>query len=470
MRFSTAFKRFVILCISVFITHMSLSQTCFAISIPEEQKLGREFMAMVHNQNMLLKDPIVNHFINQIGKHLLTHVPPQPFKFSFYAVDEDVFNAFAAPGANIFLYRGLITSLDSADEVAGILGHEIAHSISRHVSESIDRSKYISIGSMAGIIAGALIGGKTDASAGQTIMTGSLALGYTSMLAFTRENETEADEKGIMFLKQSCFEPEGLLSGLMKIRDSDYRGAEGIPDYVKTHPGTTTRIAHAETILLGYQPPSVRPDCPTNFDFDMVKYRLIGQYSDVEKAFTDLTNMLLKSDKNSALHYGMGLVYARKQRLTEAIHHFKKALSIRMFDPLILLELGRVYLLSGDPEKALNVLTGMETEAVIGLTAKFHQANANLELALHDKAEQGYRTIIRKAPKSFPKAYFNLAKIKSTTGEKGLSHYYLGIHYSLIGNHKNATLHLNKAVETLKDPDKLKDAENRLGKIKKRKK
>jgi predicted Zn-dependent protease len=107
----------------------------FAISIPEEIKVSKKFMKMIKDREMILKDPIANHLVTQVGNHILSFLPIQPFDYSFYIVDDSVFNAFASPAANIFVYRGLITSLDSIDELAGIIGHEIAHAASRHVSE-----------------------------------------------------------------------------------------------------------------------------------------------------------------------------------------------------------------------------------------------------------------------------------------------------------------------------------------------
>ena len=106
----------------------------FAISIPEEKEVGKKFMKMVEGQRMILNDPIAEHMVNQVGRHIFSFLPPQPFNYSFYIIDDDVFNAFASPAANIFFYRGLITSLDSIDELAGIVAHEIAHAASRHVS------------------------------------------------------------------------------------------------------------------------------------------------------------------------------------------------------------------------------------------------------------------------------------------------------------------------------------------------
>lgn len=443
------------------------SNTCLAISIPDEKELGKKFIEQVNKSRMLLHDPIANHMVNAVGRHLLSFLPPQAFDYSFYIVDDDVFNAFASPGANIFAYRGLITSLDSIDELAGIIGHEIAHAASRHVSESIDRSKYISIGSLAGILAGILVGTQSDGHAAGTLVKGSLAVGQTAMLAFTRENETEADEKGIMFLKESCFSPEGLLSGLMKIKASDYRGIENIPDYVKTHPGTVSRIAHVETILSEYDPPKDKPSCKEDFRFEMVKYRLIGLYGAVEPAHAELTRLLEKNPGNAALHYGMGLLYERKFRKEEALSHLKKALAINVFDPMILLELGRIYQENGEAQKALDILKAVEPEPVLGVMARFHQASAYLDLKDMDRAETLFNSVIQEAAPAYPTAYYKLANIMSLRKKPDLSHYYLGLFYFETGNIKTAMVHLTKALETLSDTDKFNHAKELLTKLEK---
>ncbi len=441
------------------------SNTCLAISIPEEKEVGKKFIDMIEKKQMLLYDPIASHMINEVGRHILSFLPLQPFDYSFYVVNDDVFNAFAAPGANIFAYRGLITSLDSIDELAGIIGHEIAHAASRHVSESIDRSKYISIGSLAGVLAGILVGTKSDGNAAGTLIKGSLAAGQTAMLAFTRENETEADEKGIMFLKESCFSPKGLLSGLMKIRESDYRGVENIPDYVKTHPGTGSRIAHVENIMSDYAPPKDKPACMSDLRFEMVKYRLLGLYGEIEPTHAKLTRLLEKDPDNAALHYGMGLLYERKFRKSEALSHLKKALSVNFFDPMILLELGRFYQENGELQKALDVLKAVESDPVLGVMARFHEASAYLELKDIKQAETLFNFVIEKAPLAYPAAYYNLANIMSIRNKPDLSHYYLGLFYSDTGNTKNAITHLTKAMESLSDTEKFNRAKELLEKL-----
>ena len=461
---------FIFLCLLFFLL-FSLN-TSFAISIPEEKKISKEFMEMIQERAMILNDPIAIHMVTRVGNHILSFLQKGPFDYSFQIVDDAVFNAFASPAANIFVYRGLITGLDSIDELAGIIGHEIAHAASRHVSESIDRSKYISIGSLAGMLAGAIIASKSGGDAGPAIMQGTMAIGQTAMLSFTRENETEADEKGIMFLKKSCFDPKGLLSGLMKIRATDFRGVENIPDYVKTHPGTGSRIGHVETILSNYVPLENKAKCHEDFRFNMVKYRLLGLYADIEPTYNLLTTQLKSNPLNSmaadsaAIHYGLGLIYARKLMLEKALLHLKEALSINIFDPMILLEMGRIYLLNGEPEKALNLLKGIEKDPVMGLMARFHQANAHLELRNLSESKNLFNAIIDQAPSLYPKAYYHLANIMSLEKNPGDSHYYLGVYYSKINNNKTAIIHLNKALDKLRDETKIKRTKELLDQLK----
>ncbi|MBU2629478.1 MAG: Zn-dependent protease, partial [Proteobacteria bacterium] len=232
-----------------------------------------------------------------------------------------------------------------------------------------------------------------------------------------------------------------------------------------THPGTGSRIAHAETLLSNYIPPKDKAKCAEDLRFDMVKYRLLGLYAGIEPTLNLLTNQLNDSPSTAAIHYGLGLIYDRKFMKDKAMAHFKTALSIAVFDPMVLLEMGRVYLENSEPQKALNVLNGIESDPVIGLMAKFYQAGAYLELENLATAKELFTLVIDKAPALYPKAYYNLAAILSLEKKQGLSHYYLGIYYSKINNTKTAIVHLNKALDLLTDDadiQKTKDLLNEL--------
>lgn len=459
-------KRFTAILITILMVVAGQPAGAPAISIPDEKKLADQFMEMIRREKVILEDPVTTHLINTVGRHILTQLPAQPFNYSFFLVNDDTFNAFASPAANIFIHRGLITALDSIDELAGILTHEIAHAASRHVSQSIDRYKLVNIGTMAGVLAGILLGSAGGGDAGQALTVGSLAAGHSSMLAFTRENETEADQKAFSILKQTCYSPQGLLEGLNKLRAADFMGIEGVPDYFKTHPGTGTRIAHLSGLLAGYSPPEQPVPCPEVYDYDMVKYRLVGLYGPTNRRIREIETRLTAEPSNRALHYALGLLYARENRRDQAIAHLQKALSFNLMDPLVLLELGRVYTMDGQHERAMTVLPGLQTDPVLGTMARYHLAEAQMESGDLAAARQNLTRVTETSPQTFPRAYFHLAGILSRENKTALSHYYLGIYYDLIQDDRNAVGHLNRALnEGLEDPDIKKSAEERLKEV-----
>ena len=111
--------------------------------------------------------------MNKIGNRILSVLPQQPFNYHFYVIKEDVYNAFATPAGHIFVYTGLLDAMDEEEELAGILGHEIAHVYCRHISQKIERSKKIGIATLAGIAAGILLGVGGAGEAANAVTMGS---------------------------------------------------------------------------------------------------------------------------------------------------------------------------------------------------------------------------------------------------------------------------------------------------------
>ena len=398
---------------------------------------------------------------------MLRFYPPQPFHFDFNLINDDSFNAFASPASNLFVHRGLIATLESMDEFAGVMAHEVAHAASRHVSQSIDRSKMVAIGSLAGMLAGVLLGAAGGGGdVGSALSIGSMAAGQSSMLAFTRENETEADQKAVLFLDKTGYAPEGLLSGLNKIRETDYQGIEGVPDYFKTHPGTGTRIAHLAGILADHKDPANKPAPPENYDYQMVKYRLIGLYGDPDVYLAKVKHKLDEDPDNPALNYGIGLLYGRTHRIDLGITHLHKTLAKEIFNPMVLLELGRLHINNDSHEEALSVLEGITQDKIIGDLATYYSAIAQIEIGKLAAARANLTKVLDRNKKGgFARANYHLANIMSQQQNAPMSHYYLGIYYSERRDFKNAFRHLNRAIETLEDQKIKEDAQTRLDKL-----
>ncbi|SMC51032.1 Putative Zn-dependent protease, contains TPR repeats [Desulfocicer vacuolatum DSM 3385] len=442
----------------------------WAISISEERKMAKEFMEAISMQNKLVKDPMAVALVSEVGRRIVAQLPPQPFPFSFYIVDNGQFNAFATPGGNIFVHRGLITSLDNVDELAGILGHESAHAACRHVSQMIDRSKVVNMGTLAGVLAGVLVGAAGGADAGQAVAMGAMAVGQTSMLAYSRENETEADQKGILLTQAASFDPRGLLTGLEKIRSRDWYGSEKIPGYLKTHPGSADRIVYISS-WLDQHGDETEPDNGIDpFRFDLVKHRLAGLYGAVDETEQEFNHLLEKNPNDPAVHYGMGVLLPRVSRLDEALVHLRRALSQKIFDPYILLETGHVYLLAGDGKKAFDLMAGLEKIPAIATQATYYQAWALWMMGKGDKAERGLLKTIQTAGDVFPKSYYFMADVARQRQQTDQTHYYLGRYYYEISAFKNAVFHLKKSIALLPDGEMKTGAREMIGQMEKQKK
>ncbi|WP_157068122.1 M48 family metalloprotease, partial [Desulfosarcina cetonica] len=130
----------------------------WCITIQEERELAKEFMSVVKAKYALIDDPVIIDYLNKVGNRIMAAVPPQPFKYEFHVIHEDVYNAFATPAGHIFINSGLFAALASEEELAGIIGHEIAHVVCRHISQRIESSKKIGIATLAGMAAGVLLG------------------------------------------------------------------------------------------------------------------------------------------------------------------------------------------------------------------------------------------------------------------------------------------------------------------------
>ncbi|MCK5541928.1 MAG: M48 family metalloprotease [Desulfobacterales bacterium] len=465
----TKTKYYVFLLICFFYTFamcVYYSPEANALTIGKEKELAKEYMTVIKNTGLIIKDPIIANLVKNIGNEITSKLPPQPFNYSFYVLNVSDFNAFAIPGANIFVNRGLITSLDTVDELAGILAHETAHSVNRHIAQLIDKSKIVSIATFAGILAGVLAGSQGEGDFGQALTMGSLAAGQSAMLSYTREHEIEADQKGFDYLLKTGFSPTGLLTGLKKIREADFYGTDDIPDYFKTHPGTKTRIASLEVMLARYPKKLESAQKHTNYNFDMIKYRIIGLYKNSLESEKLFAKLLQKNPDNAAYHYGYALALTKQLKFDKANIHLKKALVIKLFDPLILLEISNIHLHNDEPQKAVNILKGIENDPVVSSAVLYSLGQAQLELGNLEDAKLNLKKIINKPATALPKAYYYIAKIYSKENNPGLKHFYLGHYYFRIKNNKNARTHLIKALETLSDDKKVEEANSILKEIK----
>ncbi len=431
-----------------------------AISIKEEKKLAKEFMKYIVQRNDLIKDPTIVGYVERVGRNILATLPPQPFKYHFYVVNEDVYNAFAIPAGHIFINSGLLAAMETEDELAGILGHEIAHVVNRHISKRIERSKNINFATMAGMVAGIFLGATTgDPTAMQALTIGSAAAGQTASLAYSREDEAQSDQSGLEYVRKAGYDPKGLLTVLKKIRSKQWFGSQQIPTYMVTHPAIEDRLVWVDSwanIEHKENTKPIRPRSDSKAALKKITIRLKALHGNSSDALQEFQNALNKNPNDNDLLYGYGLVLARVGKRGEAVKYIQKAQAQNALDPYILTDLGRIYYSDGQYKEASSTLEGALSISSDNPEGLYYLGRSQMELNQLTEAVKTFGTLIEKY-KSYNEAFYSLGETHGRLNNMPDAHYFLGLYYYKKGELRTAYFHLTKAKGMAQDPIKLEE-------------
>ena len=435
-----------------------------AITIKEEKELSKEFLELLKKHLPLIEDPIIVDYVNAVGRKLLATLPEQPFEYQFYVVKQDVYNAFATPAGHIFIYSGLLGAMESEEELAGLLAHEISHVLSRHISEKIERAKNVNKLMLAGMIAGILLGAAGAGDAGSALMMGSAAGAQSMMLAYSRGDEDEADQIGLNTLYRAGYRGEGMVTLFEKIRSKQWFGAEEIPTYMMTHPAVESRIGDINRRVQEFnrkykQPPLVDP-----IPFIRMHTRLLTQYGDENVVLHEFRQAYEKDPDDPMLNYRYGLILGRKGKRAEAIKHLQKALAARPLDVDILTDLGKLYFYEGRYDQAIEILEGAAGTGADRPEALYFLARSYQETGKLDTAVSYFNVLLEEHPR-YNQAHFDIGKTYSQMGRQGDAFFHLGSYYYGKGDMKKATFQLKKALEFEQGAQQRKATNDLLAKI-----
>jgi predicted Zn-dependent protease len=301
------------------------------------------------------------------------------------------------------------------------------------------------------------------------VTIGSMAAGQSIALAYSREDEMQADQLGLKHLTKAGYSGQGLLSALKKIRSRQWFGSKQIPTYLTTHPAVENRIAYISSWLEDNTKPKSRTSSKACYDFAIAHTRLIAMYGDERAALRKFQIHIDKHPENPMAHYGYALILARTGNRKDAAIHLKAALEKKAFDPNILRDLGRIYFLDGQYPEALNSLKGAAGMAPDDPETLFFIGRTQIELGQLNEAVFTFEKLIAKNP-DYTLALYFLGNVYGKLGKFEDAHYFLGIYYKNKQNYKNALFHLNRALKTIIDPGKRSKIEELLKEIRKKSK
>jgi metalloendopeptidase OMA1, mitochondrial len=206
------------------------------LSESEETSLGLQSYQEVLAKEKLSTDPAANALVQAVGARI-AGATGKNFAWEFKVVDKpDTVNAFCLPGGKVVVYSGILPVTQDANGLATVIGHEVAHAIARHGGERVSENLLVNVG----IEAVTASMGDRDPKTVQTV-AGLLGAGATVglMLPFSRDQESEADHMGLIYMAKAGFTPDAAVSFWQRMAASS-KGAP--PQFLSDHPSDETRI------------------------------------------------------------------------------------------------------------------------------------------------------------------------------------------------------------------------------------
>lgn len=245
------------------------------LSERQEATIGSRIMREIRVDPAFIDDPEVSDYLKSLGERLLAAADPPRRPVEFFVVRDDAINAFALIGGHVGIHSGLFLLTRSEAELAGVVGHEIAHLLQRHQSRLHQAQGKFQLASLAafalGIIAASRGNSSQSAQVAEAALTSASAIAIQGQLNYTRDHEREADRVGIALLDRAGFDPRGMVSFFERMqranRLTEFKGA---PAYLRTHPLTAERIADMQG-RVDQMAPRLGPD---SFDYRLARAKL----------------------------------------------------------------------------------------------------------------------------------------------------------------------------------------------------
>jgi predicted Zn-dependent protease len=205
-------------------------------SLEQEQLLGRKMAENVERHCRLVKDPIVNQYVREVGERLIRNSDAK-ISFTIKVIDSDEVNAFALPGGYFYVDSGLILAAQNESELAAVMAHEIAHVAARHATRNMTKVKIWNMVSMPFLVVGGPVG--------MAVRQASSMAFPVSVRKFSRDAEREADLLGIEYEYAAGYDPLAFINFFERLKAGKGR-KNFIAKAFLTHPMNSERINLAQ--------------------------------------------------------------------------------------------------------------------------------------------------------------------------------------------------------------------------------
>jgi predicted Zn-dependent protease len=210
----------------------------------QEIAMGREADPQIVAEYGLYDDPALAAYVDGIGQALAKKSQRPDLAYTFRVLDSPVVNAFALPGGYVYVTRGILANLNSEDQLAGVVGHEIGHVVARHGAEQMSREQLAGLGLGLGAVFSETVRQYAEvASMGLQLM----------FLKFSRSQESEADMLGVEYSTKLGYDANQMASFFGTLKRMGDKSGQSLPSFLSTHPDPGDREARVHELTTEWQ-------------------------------------------------------------------------------------------------------------------------------------------------------------------------------------------------------------------------
>ena len=398
----------------------------------------------------ILRDAETEAFLKEISEPLIVAAKLDPRNVEVVLINDSSINAFVARGQTVYLHTGLIKVADTANEIQGVIAHELGHIEGGHVirfSDGASASTKLSIGSLI-LAAAAIAAGAGEAGIGILGAGQQLALG--NLLSYNRTQESVADASGARYLSEAGITGKGSIAFFKKLQGYEIR--RGIPQnnsFNRTHPLSGERVEALQAKYL-IDPAWEKPlNQEWETKFQRIKAKLLGFINN-----PDLTlNVYPLDDQSIAARYARAYAWHKAAYPNKAIAEADALVESNPNDPYFLELKGQIMLESGDPEgavKSLRKANDLSRSHPLIASIFGHALIATEDPKYLDEAKSVLRTSVSKDNRN-PFAWYQLGVVYQQQGDVARAHLASAERYLLIRQPQNAVIPARKAQAGLEE-------------------
>ncbi|WP_371815487.1 M48 family metalloprotease [Erythrobacter sp. JK5] len=366
----------------------------------------------------ILRDAETEALLRDMAAPLVEASELEPENVEIVLINDTSINAFVAGGQVVYVHAGLINAAETANEVQGVIAHELGHITAGHVvrfDERVRSAQGITILSLL-LGVGAALAGAGDAAIGAMMAGQQAALG--SFLAFNRNQEAATDLAGVRYLSGAGISGRGMISFFEKLRNFEIRRGYSQADeaaYGRTHPLSGDRIATLREVLEKDAAWATPEDPELQARFERVQAKLYGYLAEPQRTL----NLYPESDTSDAARYARAYAYHKDARTDRAIAETDALLATAPDNPYYLELKGQVLLESGRPGEALDPLrraTELSLSEPLIASMFGHALIATEDQDNYAEAEQVLRAAVAR-DRFNPFAWYQLGVVYAARGD-----------------------------------------------------